>query len=329
MKKRLLAAMIASAALGVGTAQAGDITFDMDGGTLAGNEIQVDTFDYAPSNVLFQGMVPSPGSPSFGAFNLWGAGLVSNFFLGNVAQSGGFLATNEFTFEFFVPSEATFTSVLDGANFPDTDPLYIYRVADPGSLGYFKVWHGTGGTKDSNDITGTGYNNGTLILTALATSGGGTVTVDDDALVALDTAAPIVDGRSSYRMSGGIRLNLEVISFDSNYFLDNIDVAAPLVVDLEIPSSSGLQSPFTTVNPSDAVVGQVPVFGAGNTIDGSDIGCLPTGIGAPCDLLAQSDMSMTFTAEGVPEPTTLALLGMGLAAAGGAARRRRSQAVKG
>lgn len=208
---------------------------------------------------------------------------------------------------------------------------------------------------DANNLAGTGFNNGELILSAdittatsnfsLITNAAGEVIRDD-----LDTTGdgdqyPNVD---SVTGTGSTQLTADTISFSTDHFS-----AAPgqLIFDL---FSTTQTLPFGSVNPSDAFVrtagGAAPIsFGVGAGVAGVGIGAvngdtsfislsafganpaLPAVAplftarqGGP-DIIFQTDASMDLSGPDtfIPEPITASLGMMGLGSLALSVRRRR------
>jgi hypothetical protein len=104
---------------------------------------------------------------------------------------------------------------------------------------------------------------------------------------------------------------------------------AELVLTLNYGDSTNLAVPFIAAQPSDQVVGFTPNYSntAGGGVNGADCtigGVTEAGVRTgSCDFHFQSDAAGSFTNQ-VPEPGSLALVGLALAAAGVAARRKKS-----
>lgn len=323
MMKKLLVAVAVSAALGTAmSAQAGNIKFDRNGaiGGVATNVI-FDSFDWNFGNILFDNLFPLiPVAGVRTDMTVLGQAKLSAF------QPSGAppLAGTEITYVFEAPSTAEL--LFSGAGISVVD----HDVADLGSFTiYFDDFGASGvyaGGVASNDVTGLGYGDGHAILTGhfSASSPSGALIIDCSGTpedldgIGVNNAP----GVKTCTVSGSMNYHLEIDSYDSDFFLDNVDLD-DLVFDFDFTFTSDSSTPFENANPSDAVVGVTPVYGTGGptgTLNGSAL--CPTSVDR-CDLHVESDGRSPFVAEGVPEPATVALIGAGLLGFGAVRRSRR------
>lgn len=121
---------------------------------------------------------------------------------------------------------------------------------------------------------------------------------------------------TTVKAGGSLSVNVDVLWQNDLYVVNNL-VTTTAVVDL-ILGSLGPLAPFDEgINASATVVGMTADFGNGS----NDFAC---GLAA-CDMQLQISEALNFAGEKVPEPATIAMLGLGLTVfgAGTAARRRR------
>lgn len=307
-RKALIASAVALGLGAAGVAQAGLIHFDRDGSGGGSNVVMTDVFDWGPGNLLFQNLFPLPAFPDSDPFTVWGQAKLSQFLLNNVNQ-GGAISGTEFTYQFMAPSAA---SIVASAGGIELDA----HVASP-STGYFRIY---ASVDDSNDITGGGYGNGSLILSGLIHTGGGTINLDTGggSVGLLDQKdADNQGGVTTLEISGSLRYTIDVTFRDAGYFLNDITT-----LDIDMRFSSDNSAPFRNVNPSDAVVGNIPNYGSDSMNDNGDE-CGPT---TQCDLHLESDGRSPFDHTFAPEPGSLALMGLGLGVLGAWTRRKLKRA---
>lgn len=220
---------------------------------------------------------------------------------------------------------ATATSVLDGNN------------------NYFQLYAGNTGT---NNLSGLGFNNGTLILSGTLTGLTNPLVITNQsgnagALDQFPNNNPANDnypGLTTVGTSGNTGITVHVNSFNPNYF-----VLAPGQKFDDFVISSQFQAPFNGVDPSAAfltgsltsALGQAPTTaGAGLPLGntgplgiGTVNGGPPGTTGGP-SVQIQSDANFNLSVSGgvtqVPEPTTLAVFA-GLMGIGGLVYRRKSK----
>jgi len=329
-----VAAAAAAAFVSVG-ASASSINFDPTGGGGAVVSTPIDSLDWLPDNALSIGALSSTATAAGQLageryFQTVSQGKLASFHstvFGDVSVlPSGFPPSlpfgREFTFQtsFFEFGSAIGTSVAS------------FRLA-PGA-NYFRIFADT--TPDANATTGTGYGDGTLILEGTLTKVSGTFNTktfeagnaDFGNVSALDGfGSDEQSGVQSVIGQGSNKVTIDVTYLNSAYFADNI---AQLVLTMDYFDTTNLNAPFLTVNPSDQVVGVTPSY---SLVSGTKINGMPCStaggateagdVSGRCDFHFQSDASSSFVAAQVPEPGSLALIGIALGGLGFAARRKR------
>jgi len=344
MRKTLIAGLIGSAfALG-GTAQA-SLVFDLNG-TLPGGVITADAFDWAQTSFLAKGGNTAIANFVAGTCGTGGVGCQFDVLTharltgytpsgggGSIALPGGF---GEITMiARFTEQVIGFGAIVPGR------PTAAFETTGAGWLEFY--WSLAG---DSTDLTGSGFNNGTLIgrLEGVLAGVYGSFTITDPSEVPLDgfginnyTGQMTVTGTGS---QGILPAGTTSRVLDPNFFLTTLAGFDMRFADITIGLPFAAVNPSHCFNPTPRTDADVGTSGLTSTCDtdhvnglfsaqGVETGHTPVigrvngfGLDNP-DFIATTDFNSAV--RGVPEPGTLALVGLALAGMGvGAARRRRA-----
>jgi len=346
LRKNLLAAAVAAVCSAAGMAHAvlvpGPIAFRDEG---AGAQHILDTITYAAGNVLMDNLIKAgglsidPTAPDL--FTLRFQTTVRSFDTLDAGTIAGVVAgDHEYTVQMVVPMSAF---LIAGAN-----PTVVISLAGTGSYTMFYD-----ASPDANDVTGLGFGDGDIVLAGDVNSGSGSVTnsgglgsqcATPGTTVAIDQKSPTnnLPNVVTICTSGNALYAIDVTARDADHF-PTLGLASEFLIALDLTTSH--TNPFSTVNPSREVVGVSPNYGAGTTASGvisvapsgetvsnragrNDFACTvaPDTGDVPCDFHAQSDSSTSFRVQVVPEPGSVALLGLGLGLFGMMSRRRRKTA---
>jgi len=297
-----LLGLAASAMVGVlGSPARADFLFNPTGGGAPG-AINITGLDLLPGNGLGQGALPAIANAA--------------------ANGGGDVAGNQFLLKY----QAALGSVIPGSENPSglnstfqitfTGVIREYVQSVVGNTAVFGIsadqtgsfLHGyQNNSVTYNSLNGTGFTDGTQILTATpvaGTSSGGNFS-NIGVVGNLDqNGGNDWSGTTTVGGFGGAVINFNVTSADSTYFVNPEKVLA-------LVFSSTQNLPFNNVDPSKAFFdGTVSNVGAINGQTGPDI-------------LLQADANVN----AVPEPSSLCLTALGLSGALLYARRKRAQLV--
>ena len=349
-RKNLVAAAVALAALPM-TSYAAPITLT----TSVGNITGITEFDWAPSpviaidgNTAFNNRIGGAcsglaGDPTLCDFDVYSQGRLAAFNVG-ASVPGGLNTTWEITYEIGfrerVISAASLDTDGDGTDDQNT-ASFAFR---PGEPNYFRMYFHD--TANSNYLAGTGFTDGTLILDGNVapaqafisnfTASIAPVTLDTngDPILVLDPVIEDLDqtnngdgwsGTQTVTGTGSttpLNLLIAPVTLNPLFFVNT------LVNSLTMDNLSQ-QLPFTTVDPSKSfnwdstgsgLVGDRIVLNTPNQICAGGVegpGCT-NGLTGPSNIF-QTDPNSPIDGRTIPEPGSLALLGIGLLgmAAGG------------
>ena len=312
------------------SAQADLIIFDPTGTAgAAGNIANVQTFDYAPGNALAIGVNSTTGLTAGTNFTLLyqaNLGIVLNN-LGATVYDSGVGATTFFT------AVAGFGETV-GTCIGSPCGLALFTFNAASTTNFFKIYQVT---TAANNLAGTGFTSSTLILSGrviadgygsnfLVTSLNAGNLDQSGALIGIPPSNDNYPGIDTIGGIGGTALTIQIDSVDALYFPD---LVAGAFLNFS-PFNTTQVLPFLQTDPSDCfnvtgtLAGECLTNNNIGTVNGLPIGAI--GGGGGLDVQFQADSNSSFGRRAVPEPATLAVMGMGLLWLGAAGRARRKNA---
>jgi len=333
-KVGLMAAMVSAAlAAPMVSHAAGTILFDQTGTGSSGQVIS--QFSWLAGNALMQNMADGSSSPPIvlGIPGVFTTSYTGGHFLGQAILGGlGGGSLNPafiFSYQFDVPVSGSnvLLNLTAGQAGQSNSMSANSSFATPGT---FKI---CADAVTPNQVAGTGYCQTTIL------SGSAFIdpnvgfnlgqTAPDSSTTALGTIGGANATTPTVHLTGAASLIVDVdpASVNLNYFLSDISslvlTLALASTDADISQQVGFTAPFDPNNDVNAaVVGATPNYGA----DGrNNFYCDPAtanGTGPSCDVQVQSSGTTFFNHSVVPEPGSMALLGLGLGIIGFGLRKR-------
>lgn len=276
------------------SARADVVSFDPDGAAAANGSAATNTFDFAPGNTVLA-HVGSLLVDKTGQFIEYGLQAT----LDNLQDSNNNpipvagLGTN-----FEITVALAFQGAADVAG-------AVTNFGYAGGPSFFEIWYDNNGLTKANNLAGTGFRDGTLILSGTLTEASGAVVRHSsptrfDQFPSPAAADDDYGGLQTEQVVGGASITALIGYADPNFFGQ-----VPPVLQLSFLNTSEI-TPFSQVDPSQQFWGYFPNRGNVN--------------GQGPDLQMQGDANATFQ---VPEPATWALAGLGLVGLALAGRKRR------
>lgn len=318
-----LALSLASSAAFAGSV----ITIDPDGAGGAG-AISVASLGWNNGGTL---STPTPAGTvvpdADGVIQTYGQAALANFNDGNgsTVAVGGLNSSFQWTYVFGLPEFAQ----TPGGGFTS---FFTSLAADPsiGTKNFFQIYYSAG--TPNSILNGTGFTAGQLILSGVFLPGDtGSFTATGGATQPLDKF-----GTNNYNGTGGsanitsvsgiggssFNGTVGILDFDPLFF-KNIGSTIDIVLD------SFNNTPFNQTNPSSCFWdGTQLIAGAGqNSTGGAPAACATTSIGTENgisgpNIIFQTRATSDFNASSVPEPASMALVGLGLLSMFGLSRKR-------
>jgi hypothetical protein len=297
--KKVLAATLVTIGASSPAWAANIIQFDYTGAGAGGLLTDVVTFDWKPGNALAVGGNPE-GGVVVGTKNT----LLYQAALGTILDSASnTVFSNGGSNNFAVVSGfgEIATSAGPGAKF-------VFDPTNP--TNFFKIF--ANGATSVDNLAGTGFTTGTPILTGKVIGAGFVSNFDDNGTVVLfdQFLADNYGGKNSIGGGGGTTLTVEIVTVDTDYFPSLGGGTFLFSTDF----NSSQITPFKEVNPSTCFTNLAGTLDCQTNPDLALINGLNlagSGQGLK-DFQLQVDGNSSFNTKQLPEPVSLALLGIGL-----------------
>ncbi|MBC7574687.1 MAG: PEP-CTERM sorting domain-containing protein [Herminiimonas sp.] len=309
-KKAFLAVAISALLAAPLAAQATEFTFSPTG-TAAGNITGVSTIDQAPGSALAVGGTAAILSAATGGTNTG----FTLYYQANLQvlqnTNGGIQFSNGTDGHYFTFIAGFGEKVVSAQPYPGT-ATFALDATNP--VNYFKIY---ANTSSGNNLTGSGFGVGTLILSGRVTNEAtSNFQVSSTTPVLLDQAG--VDnwsGQKTVTGAGTTDLTVTIDMVNAGYF-PNFNLANSVAFSF---FNTSAVDPFKQVDPSQCINTDTSKCNAGGGINAAtSIGTVNGDLflgGANFLLQADANESVALSTR-VPEPATTAMLGLGLALLG-------------
>lgn len=331
------------------------VYIDFSGSSPTSDKVLVDQLSWQAGNALMDdlmtpGSTPGGGDPLGVNRYIWAQTVLGGASFGNDTVPTG---VRRFTYQFGLPVSSSVKSVDGGGNVTEV------TITDRPGVSFFSIFvDETPVPGELSQIAGTGFGNenGGVLTAGQKRILTGTISIknpDDalsvasfgfsqssSALVVLGTignAATNPNGKNvaTTSMGGSTTLFIDVTTYDSEYFKSD---PSALTVDMSM-EAMGFNAPLASAIVNDKVVNKdgyygdpevsgIPGQSPAGKIPVNDFKCFNSVTSSkadksPCDIQSQTSGNSFFKAEVVPEPGSIALLGLGLGGLGWTVARRR------